>query len=119
MRPRVTSRPAPIAVAVCGLALVALSAVVDPGARRHAGAQTVPVGTVEVTDPAVAGLAPATPAPPEAPGNAAEIAAPEVGGSLTASLGGSDVAVSSVGGSYEIDGPKRKAKKWPRPVPTP
>ena len=30
---------------------------------------------------------------------------------MSTSLGGSDIAVASVGGSYQVDGPKRKADK--------
>ena len=43
----------------------------------------------------------------------------ETGDGLTTNLGGSDVAVSSVGGSHEVDGPKRKAKRVPTPRPQP
>lgn len=119
MRLTISLRPAALAFAACGFALAATSALVNPGALRHAEAQTAPTATIAV-DPATAGLVAATPAPPVLPPHATEIAPPpESGGSLTASLGGSDVAVSSVGGSYEVDGPKRKAKKWPRTTPTP
>ncbi|MCD6033504.1 MAG: hypothetical protein K0S78_5690 [Thermomicrobiales bacterium] len=46
------------------------------------------------------------------PGTAA---APASGESVTASLGGSDIAVSSVGGSYERDVPnKRRGDRKPR-----
>jgi hypothetical protein len=38
----------------------------------------------------------------------AEPAAPTAGDSVTASLGGSDIAVSSVGGSYERDAPNKR-----------
>lgn len=63
---------------------------------------------VPVTAPVVA----ATPSAPADPALATgEIAAPESGGSLTATLGGSDVAVSSVGGSYERDGAKRRGNR--------
>jgi hypothetical protein len=37
--------------------------------------------------------------------------APENGSSVTTSLGGSDVAVSSVGGSYEVDGPNKRSRR--------
>lgn len=119
MRLPAPPRPAAIAFTACSFALVALSSGVDPGTGRQAGAQTAPTSTVGAVDPAAAGLVPASPAPPAAPANATEVVPPEEGGSLTASLGGSDVAVSSPGGSYEVDGPKRKAKKWPRTAPTP
>ena len=42
------------------------------------------------------------------------VAAPASGDSVTASLGGSDIAVSSVGGSYERDGPNRRGDRKPR-----
>lgn len=38
-------------------------------------------------------------------------ATPENGNSVTTSLGGSDVAVSSVGGSYEVDRPKKRSDR--------
>lgn len=60
-----------------------------------------------------------TPAPPvdstdastatEAPETATD--APENGSSTTTSLGGSDVAVSSVGGSHEVDRPGRRSER--------
>jgi hypothetical protein len=37
--------------------------------------------------------------------------APESGNSVTTILGGSDVAVSSVGGSYEVDRPSKRSRK--------
>src|SRR5918993_5699612 len=37
--------------------------------------------------------------------------APEGGNSVTTILGGSDVAVSSVGGSYEVDRPSKRSRK--------
>src|SRR3712207_6599837 len=37
--------------------------------------------------------------------------APEAGNSTTTVLGGADVAVSSVGGSYEVDGPNRRSDR--------
>ncbi len=40
--------------------------------------------------------------------------APATGNSVTASLGGSDISVSSVGGSYEVDGPKKRRNRSPR-----
>ena len=62
---------------------------------------------------------PGTPAPPvdstdastatEAPEAAMD--APENGSSTTTSLGGSDVAVSSVGASYEVDRPSKRSGK--------
>jgi hypothetical protein len=65
----------------------------------------------ESTSPPVQTLPMATPRPPDILAGTTTILAPEPGGSMTTSLGGSDVAVASVGGSYEVDGPKRRAKK--------
>ncbi len=49
-----------------------------------------------------------TPVPPALPDDAAKVAGdPAEGGSMTASMGGSDIAVSSTGGSYERDSPRR------------
>ena len=45
----------------------------------------------------------------DAPEGAA--ATPENGNSMTTSLGGSDVAVSSVGGSYEVDRPRKRSDR--------
>jgi hypothetical protein len=58
-----------------------------------------------------AATATGTPVPSD-PGAAA---APATGDTVTASLGGSDIAVSSVGGSYERDVPKdRRDDRKPR-----
>ena len=59
-------------------------------------------------------LAATPPAPGAAPG-VDEVAARE--GAVNTNLGGSDVAVTSEGGSYEVDAPKRRAKR--RGIPTP
>lgn len=66
---------------------------------------------VPIDTPLVSG----TPAPPGDPtaGNVAP------GNGMTTNLGGSDVAVSSVGGSHEVDGPKRKSRRFPQPTPNP
>lgn len=60
------------------------------------------------------GIIPSTPVVPGAAPTAAA-----TGISPTTSLGGSDVAVSSEGGSYEIDAPRRKGKRLPVPTPRP
>jgi len=86
-------------------------------APPSAEAQTDP--TVQAVDDPAAGettspgqtLPMATPRPPDIPAGTTTIISPEPGGSMTTSLGGSDVAVASVGGSYEVDGPKRRTKK--------
>lgn len=62
--------------------------------------------------------APAPPASPVAPagttGSAPTPPVPDIAGSHSTSLGGSDIAVSSAGGSYEVDGPKRLPKRLPK-----
>jgi hypothetical protein len=56
-------------------------------------------------------LTAATPSAPSEPATTLSPGAPVQGGVVTASLGGSDVAVSSVGGSNEVDAPKRRGKR--------
>lgn len=57
-------------------------------------------------------VTPATPAAPVYPADTSTVIdAPDNGGALTTSLGGSDIAVSSVGGSYEVDGPKKRSNR--------
>jgi hypothetical protein len=64
-------------------------------------------------------VAPATPTPTADPAETSAVTdapvattdAPESGNSVTTSLGGSDVAVSSVGGSYEVDRPKKRSER--------
>lgn len=51
---------------------------------------------------------------PAAPAGAAGPVLTETDGGYSTNLGGSDIAVTSTGGSYEVDGPKRKAKKIPK-----
>jgi hypothetical protein len=66
----------------------------------------------------IAALLAATPSPE--PGTAPgvdEVAARE--GAVNTNLGGSDVAVTSEGGSYEVDAPKRRAKRRAFPTPQP
>ena len=78
----------------------------DPVAARN-------VGLIE------SAVAPGTPTPPADPADAstateapdAATDAPENGSSTTTSLGGSDVAVSSVGGSHEVDRPKKRSER--------
>jgi hypothetical protein len=55
----------------------------------------------------------AAPADPEGTADDPEGAtdAPEDGSATTANLGGSDVAVSSVGGSYEVDRPRKRSDR--------
>ncbi len=47
-------------------------------------------------------------APASASDTGAGTVAPAIDGSVTASLGGSDISVSSVGGSYERDAPNKR-----------
>ena len=73
-----------------------------PGIDYSAGSEGAPV---------VAEAAPATPAAPVLPSDASKIPAVPSGGTTTASLGGSDVAVASVGGSYQVDAPHKKKRR--------
>jgi hypothetical protein len=78
----------------------------DPAAARIA----------DVAERAVVSAAETAPAPPadeSTPSGTPEaaIGAPEAGNSTTTILGGSDVAVSSVGGSHEVDGPRRRSER--------
>ena len=83
----------------------------DPAAARIADLAESAVVTDTATTPAPpADESAATNAPEaaaEAPDAVAE--APENGGSVTTVLGGSDVAVSSVGGSNEVDRPSKRS----------
>jgi hypothetical protein len=78
----------------------------DPAAARIADvAESAVVSATET--------APAPPADESTPSGTPEAAvgAPEAGNSTTTILGGSDVAVSSVGGSHEVDGPRRRSER--------
>jgi hypothetical protein len=78
----------------------------DPVAARNVGlaeSAVVPGTPTPSADPADASAA--TEAPDAAKGAA------ENGSSTTTSLGGSDVAVSSVGGSHEVDRPKKRSDR--------
>lgn len=79
-----------------------------PGIDYSAGSDGAPV----VTE-----ASPATPAAPVMPSDAAKIPAVPEGGTTTASLGGSDVAVASVGGSYQVDAPHKKKRRSQVPAP--
>jgi hypothetical protein len=78
----------------------------DPAAARNedladsAAVPATPTPPVDSADDSVA-----TDSPEAVAG------APETGTSTTTSLGGSDVAVSSVGGSYEVDRPNKRSRK--------
>lgn len=56
---------------------------------------------------------------PTSPADAAAPTLTESDGGYSTNLGGSDVAVTSKGESHQIDGPKRKAKRMPKAMPTP
>jgi hypothetical protein len=114
------------------LALVAVGALGLNAVVRDAMAQTdsAAPGNVDQTPPPVPGLQNPNPAVggtlPLDPALAATPAVPagapglvETPGGITTNLGGSDVAVTSEGGSYEVDGPKRKGKRFPAPTPKP
>ena len=113
-----------------GLLIVVLVGVVtkSPVLTNVAWAQSEPITTVNGIQipPPVPGLdyepvdigangpaqdlvMPGTPVPPmSSPDGSTVVDAPESSGALTTSLGGSDIAVSSVGGSYEVDSPKKR-----------
>ena len=76
----------------------------DPVAARSDGAAagTTAAGTTAAGTP--------TPADPAGDGPTAA-GAPDSGSAMTTSLGGADVAVSSVGGSYEVDRPSKRSRK--------
>jgi hypothetical protein len=114
-------RPGVVAFAAIGLALLGATTLLDARPTGRAYAQAEVTATVLASQTLVPEVSAAgTPAAPAAPESAAGTAPPAASGnSMTASLGGSDIAVSSVGGSYEIDGPKRKAKKVLKLTPTP
>ena len=71
----------------------------DPAAARIADVAESAVVSATATTPA--------PAADELPPGGT----PEAGNSTTTILGGSDVAVSSVGGSHEVDGPRRRSER--------
>jgi hypothetical protein len=79
-----------------------------PGIDDSAGSDAAPVLTEASA---------ATPAAPAIPSDAAKIPAVPAGGTTTASLGGSDVAVASVGGSYQVDAPHKKKRRSQVPAP--
>ena len=78
----------------------------DPAAARIAD-------LAESSVVSAADTAPAPPADDSTPSGTPEAAvgAPEAGNPTTTILGGSDVAVSSVGGSHEVDGPRRRSER--------
>ena len=78
----------------------------DPAAARSQdlpGSAMVPASSTS----------PVSPADESAPSGTPEAVAdaPVAGNATTTSLGGSDVAVSSVGGSYEVDGPNNRSAR--------
>jgi hypothetical protein len=58
-------------------------------------------------------------APAPADVSAGEATLTEDNGGYSTSLGGSDVAVASVGESHQVDGPKRRMNRLPIPQPRP
>ena len=127
-------RGSPVAGLVVVVFLVAALAgagVLNPASTLIVDAQSEPVTTVNGIHlpPPVPGLdyttidtedadlveglvIPGTPTVPILPGDTPTSPdAPDTGGALTTSLGGSDVAVSSVGGSYEVDAPKKRSQR--------
>jgi hypothetical protein len=119
MMRHIWSRPIVIFLAAAALLAALAVSVLDPATGPQAQAQTdyaiqtpPPVPGIDYSAIEAADAAPpplladmASPVPPQMPDNATKVAGdPSAGGSMTASLGGSDIAVSSVGGSYERDG---------------
>jgi hypothetical protein len=117
------SRPIVVLFVAAVLLFALATSAVDPIASLDAQAQTdpstiraiqtpppVPGIDYSAAEPAESAPAPiladmASPVPPAMPANATKVAGdPSAGDSMTAVLGGSDIAVSSVGGSYERDG---------------
>jgi hypothetical protein len=90
----------------------------DPAAARIEDLAESTVASEAATAP-VADASTATEAPEAAVDAPAATAddpeagadAPADGSATTTSLGGSDVAVSSVGGSYEVDRPKKRSER--------
>jgi hypothetical protein len=78
----------------------------DPAAARNVGLAESAVVAGTPTPPADSVDASTVSEAPVAATDAAEN-----GSSTTTSLGGSDVAVSSVGGSYEVDRPKKRSER--------
>jgi hypothetical protein len=72
---------------------------------EESAATDAPEATAETPDAGTDAPDPATDAPD------AVTSAPEAGNSVTTVLGGSDVAVSSVGGSYEVDRPNKRSER--------
>lgn len=63
-------------------------------------------------DLAESAVVPATSTAPDSPAaESTPAGTPEAGNSTTTILGGSDVAVSSVGGSYEVDRPSKRSER--------
>ena len=125
------SRVLVLTVAVFLVTVLAAADVLSPMATGVARAQTEPITTVNGIQlpPPVPGLdytpveietagqaeglvVPATPTAPLLTSDTSAV--PDTAGpaeTLTTSLGGSDVAVSSVGGSYEVDAPKKRSRR--------
>ena len=127
-------RNGPVTVLVVVAFLVAAlagSGMFTPSATFVADAQSEPVTTVNGIQlpPSVPGLdyttvdtgdgdlieglvIPGTPTAPILPGDTSpSLDVPDTEGAVTTSLGGSDVTVSSVGGSYEVDAPKKRSHR--------
>jgi len=123
-----------VTVPVVGVFLVAALAgagVLSPTAPFAADAQSEPVTTVNGIQlpPRVPGLdytigdvgdpgpiedleVPGTPGAPVLPGDTSPgLDVPVTDGAVGTNLGGSDVTVSSVGGSYEVDAPKKRSHR--------
>ena len=130
MRRVISVRPlAGLGIALLIVAALAAASILSPSVLNIARAQSTdpvpgillppPVPGLDYTPvdagkagPAEGAVIPATPTAPVFPADASTVFdAPDNGGSLTTSLGGSDIAVSSVGGSYEVDRPKKRSHR--------
>jgi len=124
-----------IALVMSAAVLIAISAV-EPLLSLVAEAQDEPAGSASgvQTPPQAPGkdsidgssnaavesdMAPGTPAAPLLASDVEMLPDVPGVGVTSASLGGSDVAVASVGGSYQVDSPHKKRKRSPVPPPLP
>ena len=85
----------------------------DPAAARNEDLASIAVAPATATPPVESADASTVTDASEATTEAPEIVTetPEEGNAVTTSLGGSDVTVSSVGGSHEVDRPKKRSER--------
>ena len=127
----VESRVLVLTAAVFLVTVLAAADVLSPMATGVALAQTEPITTVngiqlpppvpgvdytpveiETAGPDEGLVVPATPTAPLLTSDSSAVSGTAgPAGTLTTSLRGSDVAMSSVGGSYEVDAPKKRSRR--------